>query len=482
MAVLANRAAMLTLARLANYGLMLISPVVLVRLLSVEDFGRYREFLLYASILQAVSAFAISDSLLYFIPAHPRSPWRTVRQTAMLTACASVLVMTGLVICDILTQGQVLSGFRWALAAYILLSVNLDFWEFYWLANHRAVAMFLYSAGRLIVRMIVVVTAAALTRDIEVIIWSLVVLEGVRLIGSAVVWTRLDRASQEPPLAEPWRDQMRFCLPSGVSALLAHLNRNLSSLGVARLLGAPALAQFAIARFGEPVVVALRNSVSTVVLPEMVRRGRESREGPLALWRRATVVNAILLFPVAVLVTRYAEPLVTTVFGAAYLQAAAVMQIYMLVVIRETVDFAAALRAANRTSALVYGSIAGLVTCAIALIILIPMFGLKGAMGAFALSTFVDAVYQGYWVARVHGVGIRDVLPWSSIARTALAAALAAAVLAPFWTDTLGFAGIFVASAVYLALFAALLKVGRVPEASAVFGWLRRHMALRATS
>jgi O-antigen/teichoic acid export membrane protein len=481
MAVLANRAAMLTLARLANYGLMLISPIVLVRLLSVEDFGRYREFLLYGSILQAVAAFAISDSLLYFIPAHPKSPWRTVRQTALLTAYASVAVMAALVIADILTQGHVLSGFRWPLAAYILLSVNLDFWEFYWLANHRAVAMFVYSASRLLVRMIVVVTAAALTRDIEVIIWSLVVLEGVRLIGSAIAWSRMDRSREEPPLAEPWRDQMRFCLPSGMSALLSHLNRNLSSLGVARLLGAPSLAQFAIARFGEPVVVALRNSVSTVVLPEMVRRGRDSREDPLALWRRATVVNAILLFPVAVLVARYAEPLVVTVFGEAYRHAATVMQIYMIVVIRESVDFAAALRAANRTSPLVYSSVAGLVTCAVGLLVLIPWAGIEGAMAAFAISSFVDAAYQGYWVARVHGVGIRDVLPWSSMARTGFAAACAAVVLAPFWTDTLGFAGIFLAGTVYLGLFALLLKVVRVPEASTVFGWVRRHVALRAT-
>jgi O-antigen/teichoic acid export membrane protein len=228
--------------------------------------------------------------------------------------------------------------------------------------------------------------------------------------------------------------------------------------------------------------VALRNSVSTVVLPEMVRRGREPGEDPLGLWRRATVVNAILLFPVAVLVARYAEPLVVTVFGEAYRAAATVMQIYMLVVIRETVDFAAALRAANRTSPLVYSSIAGLVTCAIGLVVLIPVAGIEGAMAAYALSSLVEVSYQGYWVARVHGIGVRGLLPWASIGRTAFAAACAAVILVPFWTDALGFAGIFVAGALYLALFALLLKFGRVPEADAVFGWVRRHVAARATS
>jgi len=70
MSGLGNRTAILTLSRLASYGLQLISPIFLVRLLTVADFGRYREFLLYAAILQAFAQFSINDSLLYCVPAN----------------------------------------------------------------------------------------------------------------------------------------------------------------------------------------------------------------------------------------------------------------------------------------------------------------------------------------------------------------------------------------------------------------------------
>jgi hypothetical protein len=43
----AQQAALLSIARMASFGLMIISPLVLVRFLTVTDFGRYREFLLY---------------------------------------------------------------------------------------------------------------------------------------------------------------------------------------------------------------------------------------------------------------------------------------------------------------------------------------------------------------------------------------------------------------------------------------------------
>src|SRR6185437_13809603 len=367
-----NRTAVLTLSRLANYGLMLISPVLLVRLLDVEAFGRYREFLLYASILQALAVFSINDSVLYCVPANARSPWRVARQTLVLTFCSSALVMLGLIVIDILARGSVVNGYLWPLVAYTMLSVNVDFWEFFWLANRKPGRLFMYSGTRLLLRVSVSVSAAALTHDVWTIIWSLVALEGVRLVGAAAAYLVFDRSRQEPPLADPWREQLRFCVPSGVASLLAMLSRNLSNLAVVRMLGPVWLAQYTIGRFGEPIVTTVRNSISSVVLPEMVRKDTQSRESSLKLWKRATVINTIFLFPVVVLIFRYAEPLIVTVFGASYRQAAVVMHLYMLVVIRECFDFAPALRAINRTRPLVESNIAALVTCGIALLVLVP--------------------------------------------------------------------------------------------------------------
>jgi O-antigen/teichoic acid export membrane protein len=478
MAPLAHRAAFLTLARLANYGLMLLSPIVLARVLSVEQFGRYREFLLYASLLQSIGAFAIPDSLLYFIPAHPQSPWRIVRQTVVLTFLTTALVSLGLIVIDLVSGGAVVGPYLWPLVLYLMLSVNFDFWEFYWLANHRAGAMFAYSASRLVLRLLVVVGTASFTHDVGHIIWALVTLEATRMTCSSVVFFIRQRVSRsEPPLEEPWRAQLRFCLPSGGGSLVALLNRTLSSVVVAKSLGPAALAQFAIGRFGEPIVAIVRNSISTVVLPEMVRRSRESRESPLVLWRRATVMNAMFLLPVAILVARFAETLIGTVFGEKYLPAAAVMQIYMLVLVRECFDFAPPLRAINRASPLMFSNLAALAVGALTLFLILPGAGIEGAMAASVLSCCVDAAWLGRAVSKFHGVPLRTLVPWATLGRIALAAALAAVlIVSPIWTETLGFGGVIVGSAVYLAAFALLMKLLRVPEAEALFQSLRKSM------
>ena len=483
MSGIGNRTAILTLSRLANYGLMLISPIFLVRLLDVADFGRYREFLLYGALLQAFAQFSINDSLLYCVPANPGSPWRVARQTAVLTFCSSGLVALVLIVLDTASGGALVHGFLAPLVAYTLVSVNLDFWEHFWLARGRAQPVFIYSGARLAMRVVVVVITATLTRDFHAVIWALVVLEAVRFAAAAVAMLIYDRSPHEPPLREPWRDQLRFCLPSGTASLLASLNRNISSVIVARLLGAAALAQYAIGRFGEPVVTTLRNSISSVILPEMVRKDRGSSSGgaALELWQKATVINAIMLLPVIALVTRYAEPLVTLVFGTSYATAGVVMQVYMLVVVRECFDFAPALRAINRTRALVESNVAGLLTCAAAMFVLIPLHGLVGAMFAFVIASYVDASWLAWRTCSAYRVGLKQLIPWNSIAKTALAAAMASVlIVSSVWTEVFGRAGMAIAGVVYLAAFALLLQLMRIPEAMVLQAWGKR-LVLRHT-
>src|SRR6185436_17333402 len=135
------------------------------------------------------------------VPATPQSPWRVLRQTALFTLMTSTAIVTLFLIVDIASGGALAGEYRLPLALHSLLYVNLDFWEFFLLAMHRPVAMLTYTATRLAARMLVAIGVATLTRDVMTVIWSLVAIEGARLIISAIAWRRLDRSAQEPPLS-----------------------------------------------------------------------------------------------------------------------------------------------------------------------------------------------------------------------------------------------------------------------------------------
>ena len=478
-----NQAAILTLARLANYGLLIISPVILVRMLSVAQFGSYREFLLYATLLNTLATFSIGASLLYFIPAEPQCRWRVVRQTALLLAGSSILVVGAMVAIDLASGGRLVGHFLWPLVGFTLLSTNLDFWEYYWVATKRTGLVFAYSSIRLAGRVTVATVTAVVTHDVEIIIWALVGFEGVRMSVAAIVWMLVERSATEPPLAEPWRALLRYCVPTGTASVLSMLTRNFGSLVVAKTLGPVLFALFAIGRSGDPLINILRTSVSSVVLPEMVRRGHGSRDASLALWRRATVVNVIVLLPVVVLLLLFATPLIATLFGKRYVAAAVVLRIYTLLMVRECFDFSPAVRARNETRPLVESNVLSLIACAILLALLIPVAGLAGAMAAVALATLVDAGWLAYRTMQSYHLTLRELLPWGSIGKTAAAAIAAGAILFAFaWRQHLGFGLLVLASTAYLVSFALLVLALRVPEAQTLLEWTRRLMPLRAAT
>jgi len=471
------------LSRLANYGLTIISPIILVRLLTVEQFGRYREFLLYAAVLQTLALFMINDSLLYFIPAEPQSRWRVVRQTTVLIACSSVLVVAALVVIVLAAGGRVVGHFLLPLIGFTLFAANLDFWEYYWVAIERPGLVFVYSSARLAARVAVATVTAAITRDVQAIIWSLVALEALRMSAAAVVLMVVGKSSTEPPLTEPWRGQLRYCVPSGTASVLSMLSRNLGNLVVAKTLGAVPFAQYEVGRAGNPVIVALRGSITGVVLPEMVRRGRGSRDASLALWRRSIVVNAIVLFPVVVLILCYARPVIAVVFGKSYLAAAIVLKIYMLVVVRECFDFSPAVRALGQTRPIVESNVLSVCACAALLAALVPIAGLAGAMTAVALSTLVDAGWLAYRTTAAYQLTLGELIPWNGVGKTAAAAMLAGAILLVFpWMRALGFGGLVLASAAYLLIFSLLVLAFRVPEAQTLLEWMRRLLPPRTAA
>jgi O-antigen/teichoic acid export membrane protein len=469
-----------------NQGLVVISPILLVRLLTVEEFGRYREFLLYAGLLTTICAFGINTSLLYFIPSHPNSVRQMVRQAVTMTFGTSVLVVGITLLADFISNGAILGGVALPVAMYVLLFVNLDFWESYWLAQKRPVPVFAYTTGRLIARILVVVTAASIWRDVMPIVWSLITLEALRITGSCIAWQRagrsIDRTSQTTP-ESCWREQFRYCLPVGLALILVTLNKSLGNLFVTKTLGVVALAHYAIGTHIQPVIGVLRNSVSDAVLPELAALKSTKGEGALALWRRSTIVSMILLTAAGVVLFEFSHTLIVTLFSRSYEPAVAIFQIYLLVLVREVFDFGVALRAANKTAPIVTSSLFAILLNLLLLVTVVPLWGLPAAALAFVISRWTEGLVLSRSTLRAYNIGVKDLARWSDLGRVALAALFASIVFyGSFWVDYFGLVGVVLGSAVFMALFVALLVAFRVPEAVAMVGRLRKAEPVAAKS
>jgi hypothetical protein len=90
--------------------------------------------------------------------------------------------------------------------------------------------------------------------------------------------------------------------------------------------------------------------------------------------------------------------------------------------------------------------------------------------------------WLGWRTLRSYQVRLGELLPWRSIAKVGLAAAVAGLLIASsVWTEIFGRLGILLAGIVYLTAFAFLLLMMRIPEAAVLQAWGKR-LLLRGAS
>ena len=430
MSSLINRSAVLGFSRFCNYAVLLISPIFLVRILDVEQFGQYREFVLYTGMLASILNFSVNRSLTYFLPKYPEDEAIYVSQSILAKLLISVAGLSVAWLAKPMIV-QILSyDFVDALVIYTFLFLNLSFLEQYWLAKKRTDYVLYYSGARLVLRVATVISVAFLTRSISAIILSLVILEALKICF--VLWLALrNRLLTFSVSRRKFRDQVNFFIPLGVAALIGqHMNKNLTSVVVTATLGPAALALYTIGNYMTPIISIGRDSIADVIFPEMAGKRTNDPALLLALWRRSTVLYCATLFPAAVCLLFASEMLVLTLFTSAYAAAIPIFQIYLLQMLTACFDMGLPLRALNKTRPFVVGNMIMLVVNVALIILFIELIGIAGAAIAYIVSIIAGSVYLGWRLMGATSWQLSELLPWNDISKIAVACLIAGAASA----------------------------------------------------
>jgi hypothetical protein len=131
---------------------------------------------------EAVDRARGDTSLTYFLPKHPDRERLFVSQTTLLILVFSSLCLLAVLAARPLFLAVTSFDFVLPLVTYVFFFANLNWVEYYWLAKRRTDLVLYYSAARLFARVAVLLTVAYLTRDVMIIIWSMVCVEALRFV------------------------------------------------------------------------------------------------------------------------------------------------------------------------------------------------------------------------------------------------------------------------------------------------------------
>jgi len=457
-ASLTKRAIVLIFCRVMNYGVMLLSPIFLVRIFDRYVFGQYREFILYATLIAGVIEFAINTNLIYFIPKYPDRERQSVTHTALLILITSSVGLIAIYILKGIIFARTSYDFILPLIVYLFF-LNFEFFENYWLGKKRTDFVLYYSSGRVLVRTAALLVAAYVSRDVMTVIRTLIVVECIKCLFvltmlRGVLTKRLDRTLL--------REQLRFILPLGSGVVLSLVNTQLANLFISIKMGVERLALYAIGGQQIPIHNIVRASVMDVLFPEMAQIGDAER---LQLWRRANVIFCFMVFPLFAVFQCYARTFIETLFRADYLAAVPLFRIYLTLLVIRCFEMGTPLRAMNQNKYFIFGSVLDLSINIGLILLLYRSVGFMAPALSFVLAECATAAYLGGRILHFYRISLRELFLWNRIFTILCCAALALpALLAGMWIDLNPAVRAMSFSVLYLAVYYVAIRRFKIDE------------------
>ena len=418
MSELMSRGAILTISRMSNFAIHLVSPLLLVRILDVQSYGQYQEFTIYAMLLIALFTFSVDTSLTYFLPRYPNRELEFVVQTNIITIALTTIGAAGVIAAKPYLLSISSFDFVVPLAMYVFLFVNFGWLEYYWIAKKQPRLVMLYSGARLVWRVGALILSALITKDVVSIIWTLVVAEATRVAVTALYCARRQL------LFAPFNwtgvvEQLRFSSPLGAAAVLQNAGRNIGKIFISSTLGPSALAFYAVGSYLLPIIRVLRSGISDAIYPDLVS-AHDRKMAAVRLWQRVNVLNCVMFFPALVLVIYHSKTIVATVFTPAYLAAVPVFNVFAFFLIRRCFNTDVLLRIAGRTGFMLWGTLGSLLLNILLIGPFTRVFGFIGPALAFLGAELVLEAFYAQRMSRTLGLGISHIADWKCIAKVAV--------------------------------------------------------------
>lgn len=428
------QSAWLLFAKTVGFGLSFLLPLLIVRTLTQEQVGVYRQVFQVIINAMVILPLGFSMSAFYFLSRDEEKRKLTVFNILLFNftigglACLTLFLFPQLL--GNLFHSEEIAALSPKIGLVIWLWIFSTFLETVAIANQetRLATIFIISAQ--FTKTVFMAGAVIIFATVEAFIYAAMLQAGLQTIVLLVYlnsrfpqfWGKFDRKF--------FFEQATYALPFGLAALLWTLQTDIHNYFVGWHFSAAEYAIYAYGCFQIPLIAMLVESVNSVLIARMSElQSRGEREEIIRLTARAMQKLALVYFPLYVFLAIEGRTFVTTLFTKNYLASVPIFEINLLLLPISIFITDAIFRAyedLGRTLLIVRGFIlTGLVA---GLYFGIQYFDLRGMIAIVVVATFIDKIIATFIAWRRLGVKSSDIYLLKSVGLTAIASAVAGAI------------------------------------------------------
>jgi O-antigen/teichoic acid export membrane protein len=430
--VLRSPKAGLTAANLFDFGLQLLTPIFLVRLLDPQDFGLYRLFWLVVNTATSFGVPAVTRSLFYFLPRAEAAERRGYIKQVLLFLAA----IGGAAAIVILFWVPMLPLARNASGSYVCL---LSAFTFVWItsvaidalpsADERIGLQARVTVAWALLRTTTLAFVALATGELHQVLIALCVLVTLRFVtlaGYVYAFYGHDRCTLR---RERFARHLTYVLPFALAGALYGLRVQADPWVAAHFFGVQQFAAFSLAIMVLPLTNVLRQSITSAALPEMNRlHARGNVVDLLRVGARANLAIATLCFPAAAFLFAFAQPIVELLFTERYVAAVPVLRVYCVCFLALSIDVSGMAQVLNQGNYAMRVNLSCIAVSVLVSVIGAQVFGLAGTALGGTLAAYVELYVFLRRVSRVSDCSLRQTQSWGNLGKLLACAAAAAGV------------------------------------------------------
>lgn len=405
-------------------------PLVLVRLLTPDEVGRYKIFFLYLALFPLFAMTAGLTNGLAHWAGHSAQRVQAFRSSWTLQVLAALIVLgVGHALAPQAAEvlGWSLSQMRLFVSggAIVLLA---GFFEEATVATGQIWRGALFNSFFELARGGTILACALVFRSIEAVFLGYIVMMAVKLaLGSG--WGFAEGFQRLQWEAPSLKSVFAYALPVSLSAALSIISGYADQLVLSRTLSAAEFASYSLGCLLVPPLIIFEQSVNRVLIPRMSHDFAEGRgTSARALFREAMSELSWLLIPSAFGTMLFAPEIVDLLFTDRYASAADYLRVFAFSHLVNMIPYDVVARARGNAR-VIFTQIA--TTSAVSLLTIYPAAHFFGPMGALVTVTaiaFCLRVGSLQWVRVREGWSFSKMLPLRDWLQYCLAALVATSV------------------------------------------------------
>jgi O-antigen/teichoic acid export membrane protein len=468
-ASLTKQSMILVSGRLIAFAVSMILPIILVRMLTREEYGLYREIFLIHITLMPIVQQGIEQGLFYFIPREPAKKRQIILHTLIFVLVIGTVVLLALLVfregIGRLFNVPAMLSFVPVLAIHLCLSIYSSFLESCMIAEGRATYASLFTVGIQITTSAIILCAVFYDASVLTLMYANIGGSLVRLAFQLYymkISVGISMTDFEMPL---FIAQLKYSAPLSVANIAWTLQTRIHNFFISYMYDAQTFATYSIGVYQIPVFALIAGTVANVMTPELVRlRANNDAVSMKRVWNNAIRKMNLVILPSCVYLFTVSYEFIIILFTREYVESVPIFQLSLVNFLIAGVNTGAVLQAYSQTRFLMCLGVLRLPVTIAMILPLIHLFGPGGAVVANIISNMMFRYVELVRASRCLSIRVADSIAWrvnSMILIISIVSAFPVIILKVYagWSS---FVVLLVSGPVYFVLYSFIIIKAKV--------------------